>query len=594
MKKTLSLGLHCVWTTVTALLLTTLPALAQQTEAGVEALLQQQQQQQQRAELEREFSQFGQQPSTETPIRLNSPTVLSTNLPPMTASSTDAADLLGTGYMPGENAMFGEQLFQPGIEQTYGVGFNEGYEIAIGDRVALRMWGAFPYQDVQVVDAQGNLFLPNVGPVKVAGVRNDDLNEVIRSAIREVYRSNVDVYATLEASQPVRVFVTGAVRAPGQYPGVAADSVLGFLLRAGGIDPGRGSYIDIRLLRGGEERASFDLYNFLIDGNLEAVQIQDGDTIVVAGRHNTARVTGDVFNSYGFEFRDREISAEDLLKLAHPRPGATHISVVHRVGTRQFSEYHPIDELEGVFLRSGDDLSVVSDRNIATILIRVDGAIDSSRVLTLPYGSTLSDALAGVVPKPEANPNAIQLFRESVAERQRQMLELSLRVLEASALTSRSMTSEEAALRAREAEQITRFIDRARQVRPRGQVVLAGREGAMDTLLADGDVLVIPERSSIVMVHGEVARPSAITYDSRSSVADYIELAGGTNQRRGNARILLLRQDGSVVESERVKPEPGDEILVLPTVGARTLEVARGISEILFQIAVVARVALDL
>ena len=63
------------------------------------------------------------------------------------------------------------------------------------------------------------------------------------------------------------------------------------------------------------------------------------------------------------------------------------------------------------------------------------------------------------------------------------MLEVSLRVLERSALTSRSLTTEEAALRAREAENVLRFVDRARQIRPRGQVVLAGRESVMETLL---------------------------------------------------------------------------------------------------------------
>ena len=110
------------------------------------------------------------------------------------------------------------------------------------------------------------------------------------------------------------------------------------------------------------------------------------------------------------------------------------------------------------------------------------------------------------------------------------MLEVSLRVLERSALTSRSMTMEEAALRGREADQIISFIDRARQVEPKGQVVLAGRESVTDTLLEDGDVLVIPERSSIVMVHGEVTHPIAISYDSRSTVDDYVDLAGGTSE----------------------------------------------------------------
>ena len=96
------------------------------------------------------------------------------------------------------------------------------------------------------------------------------------------------------------------------------------------------------------------------------------------------------------------------------------------------------------------------------------------------------------------------------------------------------------------------------------------------------------------MVHGQVTRPSAITYDSKSDISEYVALAGGTIQRERDARILLLRQNGTVVENKHARPEPGDEILVLPTVGARKLEVARGISEILFQIAIVASVVLDL
>ena len=564
-------------------------ASAQQlSQAEIEAQLQQ------RASIERELGQLGQRPQMELPAAVALPMELQTNLPPMTETATDAAELLGTEYDPGEDAMFGQQLFQPGVEQTYGVGLNDEYEIAIGDRVVIRMWGAFPYQEVQVVDTQGNVFVPNVGPISLAGVSNRDLNEVVRAAIRDVFRDNVEVYATLEASQPVRVFVTGFVRAPGQYAGVSADSVLGFLRRAGGIDPERGSYIDIRLMRGGEERASFNFYDFLIDGRMEPVQIQDGDTIVVGSRQNTVRVSGDVFNRYGFEFKENQISAQELLRIARPKPSATHVSVVHKSGTQQFSDYHSVGELEGIFLQSGDEVAVVTDRRIETILVRVDGAIDSSRVLTLPYGSTMQDALAQVTPKPEATPEAVQLFRRSVAERQRNMLEVSLRALERSALTSRSMTMEEAALRGREADQIVEFIDRARQVEPRGQVVLAGRESVMDTLLEDGDVLVIPERSSIVMVHGEVTHPMAISYDSRSRVDDYVDLAGGTIQRKSDTRILLVRQDGTFDENSRARPNPGDEIIVLPRVGVRSLEVTRGITQILFQIAVVAQVALNL
>ena len=153
------------WLTSIVFLLAAQYAPAQQTlsQAEIEAQLQQ------RSTIERELGKLGQRSPVEIPSAINLPTELQTNLPPMTEAATDAAELLGTEYDPGEDAMFGQQLFQPGVEQTYGVGLNDEYEIAIGDRVVIRMWGAFPYQEVQVVDTQGNIFVPNVGPIPLAG-----------------------------------------------------------------------------------------------------------------------------------------------------------------------------------------------------------------------------------------------------------------------------------------------------------------------------------------------------------------------------------------------------------------------------------------
>ena len=177
-------------------------------------------------------------PLTTNPRGLTQPPIGTPSFP-VQQPTTDAATLLtGDDAAPADGeAMFGEQLFRPGAPQAYGAGFNPDYMLAIGDRVALRMWGAFTYEAIQPLDAQGNVFLPNVGPIHVAGVRNADLNEVVQASVRKVYRSNVGVYASLEASQPVRVYVTGFVVAPGQYAGLAAESVLGYLARAGGVDP---------------------------------------------------------------------------------------------------------------------------------------------------------------------------------------------------------------------------------------------------------------------------------------------------------------------------------------------------------------------
>ena len=95
------------------------------------------------------------------------------------------------------------------------------------------------------------------------------------------------------------------------------------------------------------------------------------------------------------------------------------------------------------------------------------------------------------------------------------------------------------------------------------------------------------------MVHGEVTIPRAIAYDSDSTVADYVRLAGGAMQRDAYSRVLLMRQDGTFADSPRAKPRPGDEILVLAKVGTRNIEVTRGITQIMYQLAVAARVVLD-
>jgi hypothetical protein len=58
--------------------------------------------------------------------------------------------------------------------------------------------------------------------------------------------------------------------------------------------------------------------------------------------------------------------------------------------------------------------------------------------------------------------------------------------------------------------------------------------------------------------------------------------------------VVVVRQDGSVMESGAPRLQPGDEIMVLPKVQAKNVEVARGLTQILFQIAVVAKTALGL
>lgn len=516
------------------------------------------------------------------------------------ASVTRTAPEAIPGPMPpdparaGRRVVFGSQMFSGRFASEAFSGFNPDYQIAVGDRVHLRLWGAFNHEAVQTVDAQGNLFVPSLGPLRIQGIRNSELNTAVEAMVKRTFRANVGVYASLEAAQPVKVYVTGYVKAPGLYPGLSSDSVLYYLDRAGGIDPDRGSYLSVKVLRRGQPRADMNLYRFLLDGQIEPLQLQDGDTIVVAPRRHMIGVSGEVLNPYLFEVEQPVTTARALLDIARPLPGATHLSVVRKRGPQRRSEYYPLDQAAAVQVEDGDEVTLTSDKYPGTILVRVEGANLSERTLVLPYGARLKDAMERLRPAPQARVAAVQLFRTSVAERQKQLMESSLRGLETYALTTRSATAEEASLRQKEGQQLLEFINRARQIQPKGQVVLAQVEGAGETLLEDGDVLRVPEQSNLVMVTGEVMVPNALIYNRKASLEDYVRQAGGYTQGADEARVVVVRQDGSVAEGTTAKLQPGDEIMVLPKIAAKSLEVTRSLTQILYQIAVVAKVALGL
>ncbi|WP_298832061.1 polysaccharide biosynthesis/export family protein [uncultured Piscinibacter sp.] len=490
--------------------------------------------------------------------------------------------------------VFGSQMFTGRFGTEPFAGFNPDYQIAIGDRLAIRMWGAFQFDAVLIVDAKGNVFIPNVGPVAVAGVRNGELSRLIENQVKRTFRSSVGVYASLEAAQPVKVYVTGFVRAPGLYGGLSSNSVLYYLDRAGGIDPDRGSFLQIDVLRGGQRHSTVNLYQFLLEGRIEPLQLQDGDTIVVLPRKHAVRVSGEVLNPYVFEFDRPNVGAAELLAMARPRPGATHLSILRNVGAERRSEYHAIADAQKVVIQDGDEVRVTSDKYPGTILVRIEGAHLGERTLVLPYGSQLKDAVARLKPAPQARVEALQLYRHSVALRQKELIEASLRSLETYALTARSATSEEAALRSREAQQILEFIERARTVQPKGQVILAQGSESGELLLEDGDVIRLPERSHLVLVSGEVIFPSALAYDNNASAEDYVTRSGGYTQGADRAKVLVVRQDGSVGDSRNTALQPGDEIMVMPKIETKSVELTRGITQIIYQIAVAAKVLFDL
>lgn len=535
-------------------------------------------------------------------------TATSATAPADNSSTSDTPTLdTETGVQTQEQnqRVLGQNLFNGSFGRQQFTGFNPSYRIAVGDKVLLQLWGAVESQGEQTVDPQGNIFIPQVGPVNIAGVLNSELNNAVAKALRRIYKKDVHVYASLLSSQPVKVFVTGNVISPGLYSGVSSESILAYLDRAGGVDPLRGSYLDIVLKRANRTIERFNLYDFLVRGTLPQRQLYEGDVIVVGSRKSVIGFDGLVENPYQIEFNTNAVKIADAMALVQPLPSATHIAIERNQGLIKEVEYLEIDLAiaNQVMLFAGDTVSVVSDKIQGSIGVQIEGEHLGQAQYVLPYGARLSDLLAQIKLSELSNIDALQLYRVSLAEKQSDALLTTLNTLQSQVLGARSDTAEEANLRTQEAALILQFIDRAKQVKPKGQVVLDSDQDFGDVLLENGDTIVIPSMSKLVRINGEVLFPNAVIFDEKYTAKDYIRLAGGFSQNAKKSRIILKKANGAVreINSKRGRLSAvdyqvvaGDEILVLPDVDTKSFQHAKDIFQIVYQLALSAGVVLSI
>lgn len=541
-------------------------------------------------------------PTTMEMPAVANPEAVPTPTMPSVAKPGSEPGLQGFDYTPNlQSDVFGANLFSGAFAQKGSTRFNPDYLVQVGDSIIVRLWGAFAFDESLGVDQHGNIFIPNVGPVKVRGIRNEELQKRVESAVRSVYRKNVSVYASLDAAQPVRIYVGGFVNRAGLYDGTSMDSLLNFLDRAGGIDPQRGSFINVEVKRGEKVRARVNLYDFLLKGYMPNIQLADGDVIYVTSRNQTAKVSGLAESAKFFEFKGNTLSVRDLVAMARPQASATHVRVNRNTGSVRNTEYYALAEADNVVIYNGDEVEFTADKKPGTITVRVEGEHESAQEYVLPYDSKLGDLMKNIRYYPNADQNNIQLFRKSVRDRQKVMLATALRSLETSVLTARSATNEESRLRKDEAELMLQWVERAKQVEPSGQVIVAQSKERAELPLENGDIIRIPKKDGLVLVSGEVLFPNAVAYESGVAYDSYIKRAGGYSQSADTSRVIVAHRDGSYEEvsggglfSSKAKLAPGDEILVLPKVQTKSVEVTRGITQILYQMAIAAKVILDL
>lgn len=204
--------------------------------------------------------------------------------------------------------IFGRDMFQR-APSTFApadeIPVTADYVIGPGDEVLVRLWGAeqTTSNSQLTVDTSGDIYVPRVGTVHVAGLRASELQDRISSEVNRVFR-NYRISTSLGHLRSIQVYVVGEARRPGAYTISALSTVLNALFASGGPSV-QGSMRHIQVRRGDRVITDFDLYDLVLRGDkTHDVRLETGDTIFIPHVGPQVALTGSVRHPAVYELKD--------------------------------------------------------------------------------------------------------------------------------------------------------------------------------------------------------------------------------------------------------------------------------------------------
>jgi len=169
----------------------------------------------------------------------------------------------------------------------------DGYRVGPGDSINLYLYGNEEIDAALSVNREGQLILPRLGPLSVAGLTFEQVKEVIEAKVASQLVATKAV-VSLGKLRAINVFLAGDVLAPGSYSVSGLSTVLQVLFVGGGVSE-IGSLRNIQVKRRGKVVATLDAYDILLRGDTSGdVRLASGDTVFVATAERLVAVDGEV------------------------------------------------------------------------------------------------------------------------------------------------------------------------------------------------------------------------------------------------------------------------------------------------------------
>ena len=209
------------------------------------------------------------------------------------------------------------------------------YIMGPGDNFTVTLWGTTEGIYKLIVTKEGNVTLPKVGVVSIAGLRFSELENALRRHLSRYY-SNFNINVSIGKLKTITLYVVGEVANPGSYVASSLTTAYGALFLAGGPTK-QGTMRKIQVMRAGKVMRTLDMYDFLLKGDrTQDIRLQHDDTIFVPIIGPVAGVAGSIHRPAIYEFKKGE-TVEDLIRTAG---GLLPIGAVNRVQLYRFVDNH--------------------------------------------------------------------------------------------------------------------------------------------------------------------------------------------------------------------------------------------------------------
>ncbi|WP_321374227.1 SLBB domain-containing protein [uncultured Draconibacterium sp.] len=223
-----------------------------------------------------------------------------------------------------ELQVFGAYLFNNEnltFEPQVNIQTPKNYEIGFGDQLLIHIWGNSQNNYQLRVNNNGQIIIPDLGPVYVAGLSFDEAEKKIVKNLTSIYADmggeNPGTFAQLNMGQlrSIRVNLLGEVVTPGTYTLPVTATVFNGLYLSGGPNE-IGSFRNIKIIRDNKVEKLIDIYKLLVDADpSDNIILKDGDIIFVPPVEKNVVVNGEFKRNGIFEIKEGEM-LNDLVRFA--------------------------------------------------------------------------------------------------------------------------------------------------------------------------------------------------------------------------------------------------------------------------------------